>query len=137
MTSFENRLNKIREKWKWMPGMLAVSEQNYIRITKCMRNNKYYDIDSVEYGRIIAYCQSYINAEWSDHFHVPDITDPATKGCLINQLRETRPGSNISQAIMQIDDPSKDIRWHVFIPTRLNQSYDTEEKAIIAALEAA
>jgi hypothetical protein len=73
----------------------------------------------------------------------PDITDPATLGCLLALVREAFPGChaepNGAPEWDGYDEAERDNWWAVFTcgPHRLMANGATEAEALVAALEAA
>lgn len=65
----------------------------------------------------------------------PDLSDPATLGCLLHLVREA-----YGDRSLQANDAGEYdmLHWHVFIgPTFACTGHDTEAEALVAALEAA
>ena len=119
--------------WRWLPGMLALDSsgvEHPARVTDHRRSAIYEDSDGAMHEGVVSY---------SD---VPDLTDPATLGCLLALVRAAwEPHRS--------DDPvccthqSLDGKWgvgswvsRVFAAVCL-PAFDTEAEALVAALEAA
>ena len=107
-------------KWKWVPGMKVVGRRGLPEAWfRC------------EYG------DGPFVGEWSNA--VPDLTDPATVGCLLALIREVWCDSDI---YVERGDFRDQLRWHVVSPFTdgiplLLGAGDTEAEALIEALTAA
>jgi hypothetical protein len=99
--------------WRWMPGMLD------------------------QWG--LRYAGTHVNHTRA----IPDVTDPATLGCLLALVREAFPGChaepNGAPEWDGYDEAERDNWWSVFTcgPHRLMANGATEAAALVAALEAA
>jgi len=100
------------KSWRWMRGM---------------SNDRGQTIDCVDLISGKAYC-----GEWdTDMTALPDLTDPATLGCLLALVREAF-GSTTVFALWSADRQS----WIVKYGRALVEA-KTEAEALVAALEAA
>ena len=105
-------------RWRWMPGMLVNSAGYVYRMTS----------ESIADG-----CGA---VDWQQKWMRPDLTDPATLGCLLALVREAW-----SEPILSVAWAGG--RWYVV--QRILRSVDalrwidtaTEVDALVAALEAA
>ena len=105
--------------WRWMPGMLSNKD---LRVTRC-------DDD----GYVVGYYENLSYIAECVKGSLPDLTDPATMGCLLALVREA------------FDDPTIFAECHPVGAKWQTHSVDggvfgegtTEAAALVAALEAA
>lgn len=100
--------------WRWMPGM------------RCVRN------DGLSYVVVCAVSASKVEPTW-----LPDLTDPATLGCLLALVREVWGDSEMHMTLgakgwVWLTGESR--VYGVVMPINAG---DTEAEALVAALEAA
>jgi hypothetical protein len=128
--------------WKWLPGMRAVGQYPGYPVRVHAFGENVRDTDDMEEPEPWGWQQP---APYGDHVYpgpyLPDLTDPATLGCLLALVREAW-GSN--QCFVRCD-PS----WFVLCRTPPAQAAKighgwsgpftgaTEAEALVAALEAA
>jgi len=115
--------------WRWMPGMLTMDG---VRI---------YAVDGDTFDGFDD------DSEYNDHpvsaLEWPDLTDPATLGCLLALVRKAFPGChaepNGAPEWDGYDEEERSNWWAVFScgPHRLMATGATEAEALVAALEAA
>jgi len=100
--------------WRWMPGMLALdstAEEHPARVIDARRSVVYEETDGAIHEAVVS------------RSDVPDLTDPATLGCLLALVREAK------------DDPCwqvlclGDDAWSIE-----SGDYPTEAAALVAAL---
>ena len=110
-------------RWRWMPGMLAIRWTG-----PCRGSHRYTDAD--------------VRAGATFDRGTPDLTDPATLGCLLALVREAWEPHRGSDHIASTMHTSSG--WGVgarFGPQGLAAivlpTYETEAEALVAALEAA
>lgn len=117
--------------WRWMPGMLTLHGRicgfGYLVSQK---------ID--EAGQLFIDCTDTIEDRPS---LLPDLTDPATLGCLLAMVREAWGDPAMSVTAGYTKD--RKVEWEVehphpdSLPEALWTYFDTEAAALVAALEAA
>jgi len=115
MSDLAKRLHAIQDKWRWMPGMLVEQTGGRVLTVDKDGTGRYEDV--VRVPKSVTY-----------RFRTPELTDPATKGCLIHQIRKVTGQENWIPM-------RKNNGWWV-IPDYPNDDHDTEEEAILVALEA-
>lgn len=111
-------------RWRWMPGMLAVSRGRII--------------DSDSDGYTVAYIRGgtvYVVAPDD----TPDLSDPATLGCLLALVREAWDDPRLSTYPIRMIGCAP--WWNVGVPWETDGAFfataSTEAEALVAALEAA
>lgn len=135
----ETSLNEISERliackgFRWMPGMRTLGDWRIINI----------DADGVE---VVTDLGEVVLFHSGDLPHIasslPDLTDPATLGCLLYLVREAwgDPGFYAAQSSMKIKDTDI-FGWDTFgyLHGRSCKGmlYRSEAEALVAALEAA
>jgi hypothetical protein len=103
--------------WRWMPGMLLLSaDDDPIRIDGTQDGHPYREEDFGTY--------------FPRKPHVPDLTDPATLGCLLHLVRE----AYADPLIFVVYDSGY---WFAENQRGLMTQKNTEGEALVAALEAA
>lgn len=136
--------------WRWMPGMLAWSKKHCVdlqgrdlgEIEDSMR------VQEVETGCLIGLpTGKSIAYSWSDFDLLPDLTDPATIGCLLALVRNVlgeplasvevrQPGDLGCRACVRVPVGSEG--WRVVQWWCASQDpHYSEAAALVAALEAA
>jgi hypothetical protein len=137
--------------WRWMPGMLVLSTNNYHRPARIE------SLDGETYGLTVipdadgpvfaAHHEYGIAGEFPRGSSVPDLRDPATLGCLLSLVREVaEPERAPGNWPLVCTHESAAHKWGV--GAWLNESgkatfaalvlptYPTEAAALVAALEA-
>ena len=105
------------EHWRWMPGMLLLP---HIDGCECCEDRNF--------PRRAAR----LPAVFTTDIDVPDLTDPATLGCLLALVREAW-----EEATVYVEhDKCRRRPWVAILPM-LVIDCDTEAEALVAALEAA
>jgi hypothetical protein len=104
--------------WEWLPGMLAIMPAS--RTTTARVSD-------------VGWC--------SDESDLPDLSDPATLGCLLALVRKAWKQPSISTRYSEYQDR---VEWDVPTPVEQERMRDilfftgqTEAEALVAALEAA
>jgi hypothetical protein len=125
------------KKWRWKPGMFTTDGYRCVSMWRS-------DIDGHELRLVHDVA---LHHEDIDATSIPDLSDPATLGCLLALVREAwstaaspRPGLPGYDAGRIYVEPHAG-GWHACWPngTRLGSSRteNTETEALVAALEAA
>jgi hypothetical protein len=92
--------------WRWMPGMKVIDS---VRMTEGM-------------------------LKFTHHSDLPDLTDPATLGCLLALVREARGEPTYLPTCLDVHDEA----WVVHPPGPWRQTrYESYASVLVAALEAA
>lgn len=110
--------------WRWMRGMLASNGEEYVRIFYVSANHLHLiELEDDEFGMVRIP---------KDTCLIPDLSDPATLGCLLALVR------------IAYGDPSFVVRcvaglWYEESNKRalVARGSDTEAEALVAALETA
>ena len=109
--------------WRWMPGMLTTDDER-------MSDEGWPDYEVMDFG-----ASSVVETvEWRDRAKrtaLPDLTDPATLGCLLALVREAWEPYGTSVSTHRYDGGEWSIRT---LPLPM---FPTEAEALVAALEAA
>ena len=123
------RLAVACKHWKWMPGMLAIAYDE--QAWRCVDHRVREDVEDV--GQVWANasgsCDMFFGPLLTQRL-TPDLTDPATVGCLLALVREAWG----DPMLFAFPDAFPD-RWTV-----VNVDcghHETEAAALVAALEAA
>jgi len=109
-------------RWRWMPGMRAVGRKGY----------------PAAWFRVEVPLQK-LGGIWRDA--VPDITDPATLGCILQLVRDAHGDPSLSVTAGYAKDGR--IQWEIEhphpdnLPEALWTYFDTEAEALLRALQAA
>jgi len=128
MTDYAKRLDAIRDKWCWMPGMRFMYLGEFGKLFGQHVTDMDDGVDRGMGGKLRTDCKWVDSAEC-----VPDLHDPATKGCLVVQVREATYDPDWC--------PRKNVFNEWYDPLELDKDrevilYGTEEECILAALEA-
>lgn len=125
--------------WRWLPGMRAIGKypNNPVRIHEFGENVQ--DLDDMENSNIfLRWQQPVIHGDQGyDGPYIPDLTDPATLGCLLQLVREAH--SDQCACVFPIDYGPAGVMWQVRLAANGRQltdrHYTTETEALVAALE--
>lgn len=127
------------KRWRWISGMLAVRVKP---LKYCAEGadpqlpvgNRYRVLYVAEGDSGYVYCDANVFSKDTTE-HAPDLTDPATMGCLLALIREVWGNPRIALV------PMIGEMWGVAIPNPLREGprfkAPTEVESLIAALEAA
>ena len=121
--------------WRWMPGMLVITTHNYHRPARIESlDGDTYGLTVIPHadGPVFAGHHEYgITGEFPRGSSVPDLSDPATLGCLLALVREAWGKHTIVDYARY--------GWSVYAPTgdAVGASCKSEAHALVAALEAA
>ena len=117
--------------WRWMPGMLALdscNEEHPARVIDGRRSVVYEDSDGATHEGVVS------------RSDVPNLTDPATLGCLLALVREawSDPGVSVwyDRRVALWSWMADGCAHSVHRPSD-EDGYDTEAEALVAALGAA
>ena len=112
--------------WRWMPGMLNTYGYRVLEVD--------------EHGKPTRWVLGWYVFNWSAKWpssSTPDLTDPATLGCLLALVREVWEDPQVVVICLVIDGKGL---WCPKIQAsqgRAGINYETEAEALVAALEAA
>jgi hypothetical protein len=131
--------------WRWMPGMLGWRPNNQgvphsIRFVEGVESMG--ALAGVGTGRHIPSGYATCDGDWRSADITPDLTDPATLGCLLALVREVRKapaGSVCCHHVTVCPDPDFDV-WSWYdseLPRMVVMDGSSEAAALVAALEAA
>lgn len=113
--------------WRWLPGMLIQDWASGIR---------YFWADDKWFHGIAEKSNTFMRITPAKSF--PDLTDPATLGCLMQLVREAY--ADQCACVFPIDYGPAGVMWQVRLTASGRQvtarHYTTEAEALVAALEA-
>ena len=110
---------------EWMPGMVDTFGDRVLSIDDAG------EVTTSELQPASQSSDTHVHGPSRDCLTVPDITDPATRGCLLEQLRRRDPTSMTSFHPMAECSP-----WRCWTSSGEQGRGDTEGDAILAAFEA-
>lgn len=120
--------------WRWMPGTADTMGWRVIRA----------DAESITWtvvlhGRCLERTTSLSPASALFGVTLPDLTDEATRGCLLALVRETHGDPNIAVAPTELtQNHSGVVAWGAFPTVGSPLAFgDTETEALVSALEVA
>jgi hypothetical protein len=127
--------------WRWMPGM-AIEElmltsthglcgAQHGRVLDMRDDDGMQMVSASEYPYDDDGVPEY---RWADLTHVPDLTDPATLGCLLALVREAHAVPYLQVSVKISREHGYQFDCH---PHHRGQWVDSEAEALVAALEAA
>ena len=110
--------------WRWMPGMLTDEGRRVMRVWP--------DDLGIKWSHLLD------NRVVRDADALPDLTDPATLGCLLALVREAWGADFIDVVCEQANDlEDGGYVWRVNLPWGKGTCGPTEAEALVTALEAA
>ena len=120
--------------WRWMPGMLAIAYDD--QAWRCVDHRAREDVDDV--GQVWANasgsCDMVFGSLLTQRL-TPDLTEPATVGCLLALVRAAWGDPYLTVDICGVEDHRV---WACYSCDLIAHAYgDTEAAALVAALEAA
>ena len=134
-------------RWRWMPGMAAIYEANHsltdkhsgmaVQVTEirlvaeafviCEPEHRFAEVSILLNGKTRSYGSLFTKDL------TPDLSDPATVGCLLALVREAWPSNGMESVSAHHSHAQK---WLIDLPGKVICG-DTEAEALVAALEAA
>ena len=112
--------------WRWMRGMLTHRGSRVFETTKDQLGAEHVFIMKRD---------GFSSYLFPEDRHVPDLSDPATLGCLLALVREAW---NDHSLCANDAGPYDLMFWHVYTDDRnISEGCQTEAEALVAALEAA
>ena len=110
--------------WRWMPGMLAGDRDRVVYV------------DSGLDGALVS-CGCPSGPDWMPEGALPDLSDPATLGCLLALVREAYDLPRLALVCCggrwRVISAGLDVRFPIRAPAKNN----AEAAALVAALESA
>lgn len=128
--------------WRWMPGMLVMSTNNYHRPARIESlDGDCYGLTVIpgDGGPVLASHHEWgVAGSFPRGCTIPDLADPATLGCLLALVREAW-GDPEAHAMMCHDSARVRITWLAWRGSEYRWIGEgkTEAEALVAALEAA
>ena len=114
------------KRWRWMPGMKARTADSKVPVLVCRTEGRTAVVLEGGHATAVGW--------WSSARLLPDLTDPATLGCLLHLVREAWGDRTMSTMTP---------KWEVWFVAGAPGSASggpiakTEAEALVAALEAA
>lgn len=127
--------------WKWMPGMLGWRLNNNgipysIRFVKGVESME--ALAGVGTGPLVASGYATCDGYWKPDDVIPDLTDPATLGCLLAMVRDAWDDECL--CILPVDYGPGGVRWACRLTATgtfcTGQFWPTEIGSLVNALEA-
>jgi hypothetical protein len=122
--------------WRWMEGMGVVDGDGLKnRVTRVEPVDMYGDgVEVVPWEMVHRLVADSCCSQWREHGILPDLTDPATLGCLLALVREARGEPTYLPTCLDVHDEA----WVVHPPGPWRQTrYESYASVLVAALEAA
>jgi hypothetical protein len=115
--------------WRWMPGMAHVGDERVVS----------FDDDRIVWFDVTKLRHSISDADPRDHLgpiYLPDLSDPATLGCLLALVREAW-GDRYASVWCDTQFSTWEDRWVYSVDGTTKTGFSTEAEALVYALEAA
>ena len=132
------------EGWRWLPGMLGWRPDNHgvphpIRFVEGVESME--ALAGTGAGPLLASGYATCDGYWRSDDIMPDLTDPATLGCLLALVREAWGDPRLVAIYCEAVYPGQSEGWAVqTADNRLpvaGEGHGSEAEALVAALEAA
>jgi hypothetical protein len=122
--------------WRWMEGMGVVDGDGLKnRVTRVEPVDMYGDgVEVVPWEMVHRLVADSCCSQWREHGILPDLTDPATLGCVLALVREAHAVPFLQVSVKISREHGYQFDCH---PHHRGQWVDSEAEALVAALEAA
>jgi hypothetical protein len=117
--------------WRWMEGMGVVDGDGLKnRVTRVEPVDMYGDgVEVVPWEMVHRLIADSCCSQWREHGILPDLTDPATLGCLLALVREAWNDAKVHVLV------DSGVRWECVDRHNVHSSGMTEAEALVDALE--
>lgn len=145
----ETSLNEISERliackgWRWLPGMRAIGKNTTYPVRFCDYGERVFDtmdLDEIEWWQQPGGKDMLDGGPYPGPY-LPDLTDPATLGCLLQLVRDAWGDPRLVAIYCEPAHPGQSEGWAVqSADNRLpvaGENYESEAAALVAALVAA
>ncbi len=121
--------------WRWMEGMGVVDGDGLKnRVTRVEPVDMYGDgVEVVPWEMVHRLVADSCCSQWREHGILPDLTDPATLGCVLALVREAHAVPFLQVSVKISREHGYQFDCH---PHHRGQWVDSEAEALVAALEA-
>jgi len=122
--------------WRWMEGLGVVDGDGLMnRVTRVEPVDMYGDgVEVVPWEMVHRLVADSCCSQWREHGILPDLTDPATLGCVLALVREAHAVPFLQVSVKISREHGYQFDCH---PHHRGQWVDSEAEALVAALEAA